>query len=663
MCGIAGILNNSTSRPIVDDKILKGMIGVLRHRGPDGFGFYLDSSVGLAHSRLSIIDLNGGWQPMCNEDETVWITFNGEIFNYLEIRNDLIRKGHSFKTSSDTETIIHLYEEYGCNCLKYLNGQFAFAIWDRMNKRLFLARDRMGIRPLYFARTHDGFCFASEIKSLFVHPGIPRSIDPQGVDQIFSLWTTVPPRTSFNGISELPPGHYLEIKDGNESLVRYWDVSFNGVEEGRSENEWAERVRDSLVNSIRLQLRSDVPVGAYLSGGLDSSIVAALVKNFTGSSLRTFSVAFEDKEFDESIQQKEMVGYLGTDHSVITCSSREIGKSFRDVIWHTEQPILRTAPVPLFLLSRLVRESGIKVVLTGEGADEIFAGYDIFKEAKIRQFWARVPDSRSRPLLLQRLYPYLSNSPSKLGAYTEKFFDPLPSTVNDPFYAHYPRWKTTSAVKLFYSDEMKGAVKGNDPVSDLNKTLSDGSHQWDYMSKAQYVEMKTLLAGYLLSSQGDRVAMANSIEGRFPFLDHEVVELCTQIPPHLKMKGLTEKYILRESMKDLLPEQIGTRTKQPYRAPDASSFFYRGNATSGYVEELMSPEYVKSAGYFNPASVGKLLDKARHGNITTFKDNMSFVGILSTQLLHHLFIEKFDSVSPVMDDEIKIYIDRRRKWS
>lgn len=664
MCGIAGILTDSSSCSFEGKEILKKMIARLRHRGPDGFGFYIDGEVGLAHSRLSIIDLDGGWQPMCNEDESVWITFNGEIFNYIELRDSLRERGHTFRTSSDTETIIHLYEEYGSDCLKYLNGQFAFGIWDRKKKVLFLARDRMGIRPLYYSRVGNDFCFASEMKAIFEYPGFHRSINAAGLDQIFTLWTTVPPVTVFDGINELPAGHCLEIRNGKASLSRYWDVSFKPHKEDIPEEEWTGRVRDALVNSVRLQLRADVPVAAYLSGGLDSSVIAALVKKYTGSNLKTFSVAFEDKEFDESSYQMEMAKYLGTDNSVITCSSNDIGKSFQDVVWHMETPVLRTAPVPLYFLSKLVRESGIKVVLTGEGADEIFAGYDIFKEAKIRQFWARFPDSKRRPLLLQKMYPYLSNSPSSLGAYTEKFFDPKPMSVDDPFYAHYPRWKTTSAIKLFYSDSMKDSLRKSDPVGDLGKTLSPEAGEWDYLSKAQYVEMKTLLSGYLLSSQGDRVAMANSIEGRFPFLDHEVVELCANIPPRLRIRGLKEKFILRESMKDLLPEQIGMRTKQPYRAPDSVSFFSSDKTSQGFVGDILSSAHVRKAGFFNPAGVGKLLAKARSGNIMTFKDNMSFMGIISTQLLYLLFIDGFAEARQITDDEIKISIDRRNvKWN
>lgn len=629
------------------------MIAQLRHRGPDGFGLYLDNHVGLAHSRLSIIDLEGGWQPLANEDETIWITFNGEVFNYVELRQDLISRGHTFRTHSDTETIIHLYEEFGTDCLGYLNGQFAFAIWDSMKNTLFIARDRMGIRPLFYTKTSSGFFFASEIKALFANPDVPRALDVTGLDQIFTLWCTMAPRTVFKDIHELPAGHFLEVRNGDITVKQYWDVSFSLQETSHSADEWTEMLRAALVDSTRLQLRADVPVGAYLSGGLDSSVTAALIRNYTGSKLRTFSLAFEDKEFDESGWQQQMAKHLGTDHSVITCTTKQIGEAFPNVIWHTEKPILRTAPTPLFFLSKLVRDSGYKVVLTGEGADEVLAGYDLFKEAKIRQFWARFPESKKRPLLLQRLYPYLSASPAKLGPYTRKFFDPMPEAVKDPCYGHYPRWKTTGATRMFFS---KGLLEKNHEINAIQAVrdiLPRECGDWDFLSQAQYVEMKTLLAGYLLSSQGDRVAMANSIEGRFPYLDHNVVELCATIPPRLRMKVLTEKHILRESMKDLLPEGIGTRTKQPYRAPDAASFFLDGRPLD-YVEELLSPEIVERADCFNPAAVAKLVAKAKEGDIIGFKDNMALVGIISTQLVHSLFIDNFKPAKLMRDDEIKV---------
>lgn len=345
--------------------MLHRMINVVNHRGPDAVGFHLEGPVALGHARLSIIDLAGGAQPMTNEDRSLWITFNGEIFNYVELRNELINKGHRFRTQSDTEVILHLYEEKGDACVQDLNGQWAFAIWDPRRERLFLSRDRLGIRPLFYAKTKSGFAFASEMKSLLAIPSLSRMIDPHALDQIFTCWVTIPPTTVFSGISELPPGHCLTLQEGKMEVTPYWALEYDTDATVKSEDEAREKLLALLLDATRLRLRSDVPVGAYLSGGLDSTVVAALIKKLGVTHVKTFSVAFDDKEYDESAFQEEARQFLGTDHQAVLCRPTDIGEVFPDVIWHTETPVIRTAPAPLFLLSKLVREQGYKVVLTG----------------------------------------------------------------------------------------------------------------------------------------------------------------------------------------------------------------------------------------------------------------------------------------------------------
>ena len=638
MCGIAGIFNLYGDKEIRMDT-LKRMASVIRHRGPDGVGFYKDERAGLAHTRLSIIDLESGWQPIHNEDKSIHITFNGEIYNYIELRQILKDKGHKFYTMSDTEVIVHLYEDYGVDCLKYLNGQFAFAIWDKNEEYLFIARDRVGIRPLFYTFVDGAIIFASEIKSLFMENRVKREIDPYALDQIFTFWMTVPPRTAFKDINELPAGHFMTVKDGSCKIEKYWDLDFTPTSSIKTEEEYAEELREHLINSTRLRLRADVPVGAYLSGGLDSSVITTLIKNYTETPLRTFSVTFHDEVYDESVYQAQMIESLNTDHSDIKCSYSDIGEIFPEVIWNTEKPILRTAPAPLYLLSKLVRESGYKVVLTGEGADEILAGYDIFKEAKIRKFMEKVPESKLRPLILKKLYPYLANSPTKSLTYAEAFFRVDTTGYPKSCYSHIPRWNTTSMTKLFFSDPLKDELNNFKNIDELSSHLSDNVNNYDYLSQAQYLESKTLLSGYLLSSQGDRMAMANSIEGRFPFLDHKVMEFCFKLPPNIRMRALTEKYILKESMKNLLPGSITKRTKQPYMAPDSKSFFSDG--VVDYVDEMFSENVLKRYGLFDFKKTRKLYEKCRKGMAMGFKDNMAFVGILSTQLLYNLFIENF----------------------
>jgi asparagine synthase (glutamine-hydrolysing) len=641
MCGIAGYIN-LTSPVQISREILQQMARIIRHRGPDAQDIYAEPDAGLAHARLSIIDLEGGRQPMSNEDGSLWITFNGEIFNYLELREILLKRGHRFRTQSDTEVILHLFEDDGEDCVHRLNGQWAFAIWDRKRKRLFLSRDRFGVRPLFYTESKGQFLFASEIKALFAHPNVGRELDVGALNEIFTYWVTLPPRTFFKNIYELPPGHSLTVDQGHRRISRYWQLDFSNIEATgvnitAQEQRYTEELSDLLIDATRIRLRADVPVGAYLSGGLDSTVTTALIRRYGPSKLETFSVAFDDPEFDESAYQNEAVRYLATDHHELRCSAADIVSALPAVLWHTEKPILRTAPVPLFLLSRTVRERGYKVVLTGEGADELLGGYDIFKEAKIRRFWAAHPDSRVRPILLRRLYPYLTNLQAQSDAYRKAFFH-IDKTVNDQFFSHHPRWELTSKLKLFFSDHVRASVNTADGHGPIARDLPRGFSSWHWFAQAQYLESAFLLPGYILSSQGDRVAMAHGIEGRFPFLDYRVAEFASRVPPNLKMKVLNEKNLLKRSAKGLIPDSIARRKKQPYRAPEARSLLQVRNH---WVEELLSPERLRRDGLFHPGAVRKLTAKVKEGRALGIKDNMALVGILSTQLVIDQFINSF----------------------
>lgn len=654
MCGIAGYLNFSSRKK--DMPGLERMILPVHHRGPDGYGFFCNERAGLAHARLSIIDLEGGWQPIHNEAKDLWIIFNGEIFNYPELRQGLEQQGHHFYTNSDTEVIIHLYEELGRECVNELNGQFAIAIYDQRRRTLFLARDRMGIRPLFYTFFNNRLLFASEIKSIFAfNASLPREINRDVLAEIFTFWAPAATDTVFKGINQIPPAGWLTAGPGG--LIesgKYWKLSFEPDSDlrGRSESELAEELRNLLVDSVRLRLRSDVPVGAYLSGGIDSSAITSLIKNYTDNPLKTFSVAFSDHVYDETPQQQEMAGYLGTDHHVIECGYAAIADAFPDVIWHSETPVVRTAPTPLFLLSGLVRRNRFKVVLTGEGADEILGGYDIFKEAKVRAFISRIPESKCRPMLLKRLYPYLALSPTRAGGMAKQFFKTGTCPENDIFFAHRPRWKTTSYIMQFMNSKIRESLP--DPQEKLQKKLTrmlSGSN-YNYFSRAQYLETRLLLANYLLCSQGDRMAMAHSVEGRFPFLDHRVVEFAGRLPLNMRMKGLTEKYLLKLAMKDILPPAIVERTKQPYMAPDILSFF--GESEPDYLGYYLSEERIKAAGLFNFKAVDRLVEKCRKKARQGFRENMAFVGILSTQILHDRFVDNFNVEVPERLGNVKI---------
>ena len=649
MCGIVGVLNIENSQAIQQEFLLQ-MLAMIRHRGPDGFGIYLDDFAALGSARLSIIDLSSGDQPISNEDGSIWIVFNGEIFNYIELRPQLISRGHIFTTNSDTEVILHLYEEYGPTCLQYLNGQFALAIWDAHRHTLFLARDRLGIRPLFYTQVNNRLLFASEIKSLLVHPGISVEIDPVSLDQIFTYWSTISPRTAFKNIYEIPPAHYLLIQDGQLHLEPYWMLDFTSTGKTHfSERQYLEEFEEILIDATRIRLRADVPVGAYLSGGLDSSMTAAIVRKYTGNQLDTFSISFSDPEFDESQYQQRMARFLGTQHQVVFTRHEDIGRIFPDVIWHTETPILRTAPAPMFMLSELVRKNNYKVVLTGEGADEFLAGYDIFKEAKIRRFWAHQKESTCRPLLFQRLYPDISALPNS-SAYLASFFGEGLTEINSPDYSHAIRWRTTRRSRRFFSDEIRQEVEANMPTAFDRIVYPDNFMSWHPLSRAQWLEAKIFLAQYLLSSQGDRPAMAHSVEGRYPFLDFRLVEFCNNLPSELKLFGLKEKYLLKKLARKLLPEEIGQRPKRPYRAPIHRSFFNPN--TPDWVRELLSAQVIRNSGLFKPESVSQLVSKLEAGKPLGETDDMALAGILSSQLVYIQFVDDFRYASPVKDREI-----------
>jgi asparagine synthase (glutamine-hydrolysing) len=636
MCGIAGIYNLSGDDVISRDD-LTGMTNMLQHRGPDSYGYLLNSEIGMGHARLSIIDLTSGDQPIHNEDETVWVTFNGEIFNYIELRADLLKKGHKFYTQSDTEVIVHAYEQYGDSFVSHLNGQFAIALWDKTKKKLLLVRDRPGIAPLYYSVKNNKIYFASEVKSFLPVFKNGLQANPFAIDQLFTFWAPVSPNTVFKDVYEVSPGWMLKIENGKISHHQYWDFNYPQTESYiTNADEASEELHELLIDATKLRLRSDVPVGAYLSGGLDSSVITALIKQYGGVHLRTFSISFDDAALDESKYQRILIDYLQAEHSSVRVKDDDIATNFEDTIFHTESPILRTAPVPMRILSKLAREQGFKVVLTGEGADEMLGGYDIFKETKIRHFWASNPKSTFRPLLLKRLYPYLDLSQSNSRAFTEAFYGIGLDKPESWDFSHLTRWETTSKCKNFYSESFRQNLN-QEPEQVLEAMLPAYMSKWHYFNKAQYLESKTLMGGYLLCSQGDRMLMSNSVEGRFPFLDHRVMEFAAQLHPNLKMKVLNEKYLLKKAMEKYLPPRITERYKQPYRAPDIPAFF-RGNSKD-MVYNVLDQKHIAQSGFFDHKKVNILLNKIERGRAIGYKDNMAFIGILSTQIWYNKFIK------------------------
>jgi asparagine synthase (glutamine-hydrolysing) len=639
MCGIVGICELKPGHS-PNLRNIRRMMAQIRHRGPDQTGIYLDDRVGLGHLRLSIIDLQGGCQPIHNEDETLWIIYNGEVFNYVELRRELQEQGHRFYTTSDTEVILHLYEQEGPGCLQRLNGQFALAIWDSVNKELFLARDRVGIRPLHYT-IHDGtLVFASEVKSIFAIAGVPREIDPVSLDQIFTFWTVLPGRTVFRDIHELPPGHCLKVSRGVVETKEYWEIPIYCREEQLDSpvETICDQVSDLLVDAIRIRLRADVPIGCYVSGGLDSSGVAAVAAKKLGVFWNTFGIRFEEEVFDEGTHQERMTSFLDSRHRQIWATPQRMGDAFAETLWYCEKPLLRTAPVPLYLLSQAVSECGLKVVLTGEGADEVFGGYDIFKEAKVRQFWSRRPNSSLPALLLSQLYGDIFRD-QRAKRFLQPFFERGLDRSGDPLFSHTLRWDNTSRIRTFFSSEFKAAIGVVDAYEPVRQSLPDGFHRLDTVGKAQYLEIMIFLSNYLLSSQGDRVAMAHSVEIRLPFLDYRIIDLMARVPSRWKILGLNEKHLLKKVLRPVLPDEIVARRKQPYRAPAVNCLL--AGASGEFARGLLSGGAIQRAALFDTGKVNRLLAKLQAVENPSEIDSMALAGILSSQIIHQQFVQDF----------------------
>jgi asparagine synthase (glutamine-hydrolysing) len=640
MCGIAGLIG---TRPEDNgEAIAERMAAQLWHRGPDGAACHLDARALLVHTRLSVIDLSTGAQPLHNEDKTIWLVCNGEIFNYVELRSHLQERGHRFSTRSDCEVVIHLYEEYGLDFVDHLNGQFAFCLWDSVSGSAVLVRDRVGIAPLFYSEQSAGLWFASEVKAILAGRQERPRMDVDAFNQLLSFWAPVSPRSMFDGISEVSPGEMLVYRDGQLEARRYWDLDFpeSGDYEAIDADQAAARVRELLEDATRIRLRADVPVAAYLSGGLDSSTIVSLIRQQSEAPLKTFSLTFADGGLDESSFQAEVVRRLQTAHSSVACSNDKIAKRFEQAVWHAESPLVRSAPIPMSLLSQLVNRDGTRVVMTGEGADEVFGGYDIFKEAKLRRFWARNAESAWRPLLIRKLYPYLNLSRGNAGDYLTRFFGSGVDDTSDPLFSHQPRINSTGKIRQFLSNQLAAQLTAS-PEQSLVESLPPTFRRWSWFCQAQYLEMKTLMAGYLLSAQGDRMLMQNAVEGRFPFLDHRVIEYANQLDPRLKMRVLDEKHILKRAVRDLVPPSILQRYKQPYRAPMSQAFV--GGKEPEYLRYLLSEAKLNEYGYFDSKKVAMLLKKIRAGRAQGYKDNMALIVVLSTQSWHQQFVEEFSS--------------------
>ncbi|KAB7627753.1 asparagine synthase (glutamine-hydrolyzing) [Alkalilimnicola sp. S0819] len=629
MCGIAGLLNPALPPDALPETIL-GMLAAIAHRGPDGTGYFVDDRCALGTTRLAIIDPQAGIQPMCDADERYWLVYNGEIYNYRELRHQLEALGARFRTESDTEVVLQAWIHWGADCLPRFNGGFAFALYDRHRDRLVLARDRYGKRPLFYCRHGDAFLFASEMKAFAAVPGFRFEQDPAQLGSILAQWTPLPDQSGFHGIHNLPMGEWLSVAGGEISHHRYATLGFEADACPDNETQALEAIRESLRESVAMRLRSDVEVGVYLSGGVDSAIVALLAGEHASRPLSTFSVEFEDRSFDESAEQRELAAFLGTRHHPLRIRDQDIAEACPQAVYHAEMPAFRSAFIPMYLLSQKTQQAGIKVVLSGEGADEAFLGYDLFKETLLRRDWNTL-DEDLRRQQLGRLYPHLEHyGPQDLAAVTGLYHQ-FSEEQRPGLFSHELRFQNGQ----FSSRLLRERA---DPLGAISKLVAaePAYAGMSAVQKAQWLEYKTLLAGYLLSTQGERMSLAHGVENRCPFLDRAVIEAASSI--NLRFDdGFEEKRLLREAYTGRLPESVLRKRKFPYRAPDGAAF---AATRPEYLELLLSEgELAKLPfldGKFARRLSLKVLEKPAE-QIST-KENQTFMFLLSIVLLHHYFV-------------------------
>lgn len=567
MCGISGFMYFDGAP--VDEALLREMTGVLKHRGPDEEGVYLGAGAALGHRRLSIIDLSSGQQPLCNEDRTIWISFNGEIYNYRELQKDL-KASHTFRTRSDTETIVHLYESYPQNFIEKLRGMFAFALWDERDRTMILARDRVGKKPLYYYLDREKLVFASEIKAILRHPGIDLTIDGEAVSDYVSLGYIPAPKSIYRSIRKVQPGHYLRVRSAKVEEIQYWDLHFNEAAQ-RSEEEWRDNLLDELKTAVEIRLMSEVPLGAFLSGGLDSSGVVAMMSKILDHPVKTATISFQEKRFDESRFGRQVSNHLKTEHYERTVTPEKTS-AIEKLAWHYDEPFGDSSALPTYFVSQVAREK-VTVALSGDGGDENFAGYTRYlmdqQENRVRNL---LPYGLRRVVFgpLARIYPKLDWAPQFLRGKT---------TFQSLSFDHVQGYFDTMSTFRKYekssilSGELKKTLGGYD-TTDIFRNYYRCANTADPLSRIQYVDVKTYLTDDILTKV-DRASMANSLEVRCPLLDHKVMELAASMPSDLKLRGMTGKYVFKKALEAELPSEILNRTKMGFSVP-LSAWFRNG---------------------------------------------------------------------------------------
>lgn len=630
MCAIAGFVSTRCNRAT-----LNKMGDILSYRGPDETGLFYEHNVGLINKRLSIIDLKNGKQPAFNENQDIAVVFNGEIFNHLELRKSLEVRGHVISNNSDTAILPHLYEEYGLAMFENLNGQFAIAIYDKKLNKLILARDRLGVVPLFYFFQNREFVFASEVKAILASGRAPSVLCYEAFRDVFTYWSPQHDRTMFEGVKSVLPGQYLVVEDGKITKNKYYKLMFKKPDERIDFNTARQGLEDLLLKAVEKRLMGDVKISTYLSGGLDSSLITSIVAKHFNSSVEAFSVNFEDTRFDEGDYQKQVCDMLGIKRHAILFKNTDFAELINQIIWHSEVPLLRGGPVPLFKLSQLAGANNIKVVLSGEGSDELLGGYDIFKETKIRNYLKKYPDSENRVKLLKRINGFSDSRFESAKAGSLGYFY-LHNNEDELFQSHFLRWRQIGFFERFVSDNalmIFRRQKSRNYADRLGFECIEQSKEWSPIQKSQYIEADTFLSRYLLSTQGDRMSMAHSVEARFPFLDDELVGYCMALNDRYKIKALNEKYILKKIAEKYLPKDLINRKKFPYRSPvDVKKVL-----SDSYMKYMLSDEKISQLNLFNVAKVKGFINGIMKKDVLSEREIMLFMGILTTQILCSLF--------------------------
>ncbi|CAN5875795.1 asparagine synthase (glutamine-hydrolyzing) [soil metagenome] len=631
MCGIAGALDLHSRRDFAPDRLL-AMTGAIAHRGPDDEHAHHEPGLALGARRLSIIDLEGGRQPIANEDRSVWVAFNGELFEYPELRRDLVARGHHLATRCDTEAWVHLFEDHGEGMFEYAKGQFAVSLWDRENRTLILGRDRVGICPLYYVERDGWLLWGSEIKALLASGLVAAEPDPKGVDHLFNFFCSGTTRTFFQGIKSIPPGHYLKIKDGRVELKKYWDLDFpDAGDELRSDDPTPliDELEHLLRQSVERRLRGDVPVVSYISGGLDSTVVLGLSSRHRGQAVPSFTIGLDNAGPDERTHATESAEVLGSPLTTVLMDRSKIVEAYPELVVAAEGPVMDTSCACLMRLARTVHDQGYKVALTGEGADEALAGYVWYKSQKIRDWIGRN---------LGDTLPNLGRRIALGSVGGGSAHRPLKEAMAGVRPAQQDLYELIGQARpLLFDASMWDRLGEHNPYDDLDLT-NPNIKRWHPLNRSLYVGYKVMLAGLLMISKGDRIAMHSSVETRYPFLDEDVTAFLASVAPEYKLRGLKEKWLLRQVAARTLPPRIAGRPKTMFRATFSGTFL--GPHRPSWVDQLLSSDSLRKTGFFDPETVAReRAAQIRMPRITPRRGVMDIglTFVVSTQLWHHLY--------------------------